>query len=262
MDIEKIRPLEDMRKVATHFFSREESEDLLAASGQREPGVLPLDTRGAYVKAVGEVVYPAGQFSGDAPAGRAGTLPPFEPRCFPGAGLDAPQPGGGKRLRGGSRLSRCPSPSASSAADRDGRAAEPGWLSLSGGTGRVCPGSGLLAAEHCVDARDVLLRTLGFGHVGVQADRLIEMLAGRQKRFHPARNLRLAGIAQREREMGVRIGRVVGQRFLAVSNCVVKVPREPLAVAETKIGQAAQVLPDIPLQPRVSSCPSRAYNPG
>ena len=56
IDIEQIRPLEDMRKVATHFFSREESEDLFSLPpDERERAFFLCWTRKeAYVKAVGE----------------------------------------------------------------------------------------------------------------------------------------------------------------------------------------------------------------
>jgi 4'-phosphopantetheinyl transferase len=55
VDVERIRPLEDMTKVASHFFSREESEELFSLPlDERERAFFLCWTRKeAYVKAVG-----------------------------------------------------------------------------------------------------------------------------------------------------------------------------------------------------------------
>ena len=56
VDVERIRPLEDMTRVASHFFSREESEELFSLPPcERERAFYLCWTRKeAYVKAVGE----------------------------------------------------------------------------------------------------------------------------------------------------------------------------------------------------------------
>jgi 4'-phosphopantetheinyl transferase len=55
VDVEQVRPLEDMTKVSSHFFSREESEELLSLPpDERERAFFLCWTRKeAYVKAVG-----------------------------------------------------------------------------------------------------------------------------------------------------------------------------------------------------------------
>ena len=55
MDIERVRPLKDMTKVASRFFSREEAAELLSLPpDEREPAFFSCWTRKeAYVKAVG-----------------------------------------------------------------------------------------------------------------------------------------------------------------------------------------------------------------
>lgn len=77
VDVERIGPLEDMARVARHFFSREETEDLLALPpGERQRAFYLCWTRKeAYVKAVGNgLSIPLDSF--------AVTLRPGEPARF------------------------------------------------------------------------------------------------------------------------------------------------------------------------------------